>query len=70
MQQQQMLAQNREKPPSDVNLDRQRVTLLLEINTQLLDHVLSVLPIKIPDEQRNEISVKECVICWSLYGGG
>ena len=51
-----------EKQQSELQLDKSRVTLLLEINAELLREVLQIQPkLKTPEEAKNDPAFREFV---------
>lgn len=51
-----------EKQQSELQLDKSRVTLLLEINAELLREVLQIQPkLKTPEEAKNDPTFREFV---------
>ncbi|KAA8914524.1 hypothetical protein FN846DRAFT_564679 [Sphaerosporella brunnea] len=61
-QQQQQLMNKAMEKHSELELDKKRVTLLLEINAELLREVLNVQPkLKSPEEAKNDPVFRECM---------
>ncbi|KAF8253856.1 hypothetical protein K440DRAFT_145816 [Wilcoxina mikolae CBS 423.85] len=61
-QQQQLMNKVMEKQQSELQLDKSRVTLLLEINAELLREVLNIQPkLKSQEEAKNDPMFRECM---------
>jgi hypothetical protein len=70
-QQQQLTNKVMEKQQSELQLDKSRVTLLLEINAELLREVLNVQPkLKSPEEAKNDPVFREYAIIHPGWVGG